>query len=108
AGLVDYGAVIDRKGRMLDRTWDNFQGGAAPDLRSAFAEFRGREAGWLDDFALYLALKEEQGGGSWYDWPADLLLRKPAALAKARDRLRGAIGREQFGQFRFLRQWQGP
>ena len=58
-GPVDYGAVIGRKARMLDRAWDNFQGGAAPQLRSAFAEFREREAGWLDDFGLYLALKQE-------------------------------------------------
>jgi 4-alpha-glucanotransferase len=106
-GPVDYGAVIRLKGDLLARTWERFQNGAGlAQLRGQFEDFRAREASWLDDFALFLALKHEQGNGWWFDWPEDLRLRQPAALEAARRRLRDVIGREQFGQFLFFRQWQ--
>src|SRR5207249_9942023 len=81
-------------------------GSAFPQLRSAFEEFQQREADWLDELGLFLALKEEQGDCSWLDWPADLILRRPAALDAARLRLGDAIGRQRFGQFLFDRQWR--
>jgi 4-alpha-glucanotransferase len=106
-GPVDYGAVIRTKGGLLARAWERFQAGAGkPELHSAYEEFLSRAAGWLYDCALFLALKEEQGGGSWFDWPEDLRLRRPAALEASRRRLHAAIGRVQFGQFLFDRQWR--
>ena len=103
---VDYGAVIAFKGRLLARAWNNFQSGAAPSLRPEYEEFGSRQAGWLDDFALFMALKEAHGGRSWLDWPAALTRREPAALRSARKELAGAIGRHRFGQFLFFRQWR--
>src|SRR5262249_41403080 len=52
AERVDYGPVIEFKNRVLARAWDNFQAGTAPVLRSPFEEFCGRQAHWLDDYAL--------------------------------------------------------
>lgn len=106
-GPVDYGAVRRVKTGLLRRAWQTYQGGSAfPELRSAFDEFQEREAGWLDELGLFLALKEEQGDCSWLDWPDDLRLRRPAALDAAKVRLQGAIGRQRFGQFLFDRQWR--
>jgi 4-alpha-glucanotransferase len=105
AERVDYGPVIQFKVRMLARAWENFQAGAAPALRGPLEEFCRREAGWLDDFALFMALKDAHGGAGWQSWPPELVLRHPAALAQVRRQLAGAVGLHQFSQFLFFRQW---
>src|SRR4051794_18789646 len=56
ADHVDYGAVIKYKDRLLKQAWDNFQGGRGANLRPDFERFTREEAGWLDDYALYMAL----------------------------------------------------
>ncbi|MCI0464236.1 MAG: 4-alpha-glucanotransferase, partial [Gemmataceae bacterium] len=80
---VDYGAVIAFKRDLLQRAWERFQAGAAPSLRPLVEEFCGQQAAWLKDFALFMALKDAHGGVSWLQWPGELILRQPAALAQA-------------------------
>ena len=46
-----------------------------------------RHSGWLDDYALFVAVKEANGGKPWYEWEPELVARKPAALARWRDKL---------------------
>jgi 4-alpha-glucanotransferase len=60
---------------------------------------------WLDDFALYMALKEAHGGGDWREWPEPLVKRWPGALVDARSTHAEAIERHRFRQFMFFRQW---
>jgi 4-alpha-glucanotransferase len=106
-GLIDYGAVRQLKENLLARSWNSFQAGAGGlELHREFQNFCDREAGWLKELAFFLALKEEHGGHSWFDWPTPLVLRRPAALEQARVRLRDSIGRHEFGQFLFWRQWR--
>jgi 4-alpha-glucanotransferase len=105
ADRVDYGPVIQFKNHILHRAWDNFRGKSSGPLRSAFEEFCARQAGWLDDYALFMALKDANAGKSWHDWPAELRRRQPAALARARYELDGALGLHKFRQFLFFRQW---
>jgi len=106
AERVDFGPVIEFKNRFLARAWENYQAGAAPPLRSDFDAFRAQHAAWLDDFALFMALKDTQAGKSWLEWPAELLRRDSAALASARQQHAGRIGLHQFRQFLFFRQWR--
>jgi 4-alpha-glucanotransferase len=103
---VDYGPVIQFKMGLLGRAWENFSGGAAAHLRGPFEEFCAREAGWLDAFALFMAIKGTHGGVSWYEWPRELVLREPGALERARQQLAGAAGMHRLGQFLFFRQWR--
>jgi 4-alpha-glucanotransferase len=105
ADQVDYERVIPYKAALTVRAWENFQAGRAPTLRPAFEEFCGREAAWLDELALFLAIKEAQGGVSWYEWPEELILRKPAALQHTRQALAESIELHRFRQFLFSRQW---
>jgi 4-alpha-glucanotransferase len=105
ADHVDYGPVIGYKQALLTRAWENYQAGAAFSLRSAFETFCARQTAWLDDYALFMALKEAHDGNSWHSWSPDLVLRKPGALEKARRTLAASIGRQKFGQFLFARQW---
>ena len=66
-GPVDYGAVIPRKAALLDRAWARYQrGAAAADLRPGFEAFQVQQAAWLDDLALFLALKRSKAAaGGW-------------------------------------------
>jgi 4-alpha-glucanotransferase len=105
-GPVDYGSVLQRKRELLERAWSNFRDGAgAAEMRVAFEKFRQEQRGWLEDFALFLAIKQTQGGGSWQDWPQDLRLRDAAVLSAARRELQESIQVHAFGQFLFFRQW---
>jgi 4-alpha-glucanotransferase len=103
---VDYGPVIQFKLQMLEQAWEHFQSGLASSLRPLFEVFCGLKADWLDDYALFMAIKNAHGGVSWLEWPRELLLRQPAALAKARRELAGPIGQVKFSQFLFFRQWR--
>jgi 4-alpha-glucanotransferase len=105
AERVDYGPVIKFKQGMLTRAWENFQAGAGKHLRSAFDEFCHKESRWLDDYALFMALKDFHQGASWQSWSDELVLRRPAALDRARRLLAGGLGRHKLGQFLFSRQW---
>lgn len=106
-GHVDFARVAGFKRPMLVQAWGRFQDGRARSLQDAFEAFCVRRADWLEDYALFMALKEAHGGGSWQHWPADLRLRKPDALVDARRELAEEIGRHQFSQFLFFRQWEG-
>jgi 4-alpha-glucanotransferase len=103
---VDFGPVIEFKVRLLRRAWENFQAAPHSPLHSEFDKFCAEDAGWLDDYALFMALKDAQGGASWLGWDLPLVLREPRALAAARERLRAAIGEHKFRQFLFFRQWR--
>jgi len=107
ATTVDYGPVTTFKNRLLTRAWDMFQTGRGSGLRPAFEEFCRQKASWLEDYALFVAIKEAMGGKSWQDWPVNLRRREPTALTTARLDLSLSIGSHQFRQFLFHRQWQG-
>jgi 4-alpha-glucanotransferase len=104
-GRVDYGTVIPFKIRVLARAWENFRRGSAPALQPAFEEFSGKQAAWLDDFALFMALKDAHAGKGWHDWPTGLLLREPGTLRSAHQELAYQVGQHRFRQFLFFRQW---
>ncbi len=105
AGRVDYGAVIAWKGALLARAHERLAAGAAPALPAAYEAFRAAHADWLEDFALFMALKDAHDGAAWTAWPAELARREPVALAAARGRLAAETDRHRFRQFLFFRQW---
>jgi len=102
---VDFGPVIEFKVAMLAQAWENFRAGRAAHLRAEFEQFKHENASWLDDFALFMALKDAHGGDSWLKWPAPSRLRDEKTLAQARADHADKIGLHQFRQFLFFRQW---
>jgi 4-alpha-glucanotransferase len=104
AGHVDFARVRKHKGGLLARAFERFAGGHGRGLRGEFEKFRRSHSGWLDDFALFMALREAQPGRSWTEWSRDLMLRKPTALKSARAELGEAVERQAFFQFLFYRQ----
>jgi 4-alpha-glucanotransferase len=104
ADYVDYDAVIGFKLRLLETAWRNFNAGVRADLRPAYDEFCSREAHWLDDYALFRALKGKHNGAYYLDWPAELVERQPSAVAQARRELETEIQEVRFAQFLLSRQ----
>jgi 4-alpha-glucanotransferase len=77
---VAFGAVIPFKQALLARAARRLASGTHGELSDAFAMFRTTHAAWLDDFALFMALKEAHQGAAWSTWEPDIARRTPAAL----------------------------
>jgi 4-alpha-glucanotransferase len=104
ATAVDFEAVKSFKGALLDTAWTSFAAGARSDLHPAFERFVQEQSHWLDDYALFRALKVRYGDVAYLDWPDDLVRRAPAALDEARRDLASAVDRVRFDQFLVFRQ----
>jgi 4-alpha-glucanotransferase len=103
---VDYGGVIAWKRALLDEASERFRAGAGGRaLREEFDAFRVEHEDWLDDYALFMAIKEEYDLVAWNEWPAPLAKRNPAALEQARRRLERVVDGHRLQQFLFFRQW---
>ncbi len=109
---VDFGRIISWKLNLLERAYLRFVSDPGParadpstSLRADFDIFCADNASWLDDFALFMSIKESHGGGAWDGWPAPLRTRDPLALDVARRELVDAISRFKFYQFLFFKQW---
>lgn len=103
---VDFGEVIQWKLKLLDRAYDHFKASPDEQLSKELYRFRKAQAFWLDDFALFMAIKESFGGGSWETWPDELRMRKRDSLAGFSEQEATRIERHLFRQFLFFRQWQ--
>ena len=97
---VDYGALYAGRHALLRA--------AARRLDAAdpgFAAFCAANAAWLEDYALFMALKEENRQTAWFDWPDPVRLRQPMALELAANRLAGRVHYWKAVQYLFCRQW---
>ncbi len=106
AGLDESGDLEAQRAVRLNAAYNGFQRKAGDAERRAFKRFVREHARWLDDFALYQALRNANGGKAWYDWPQALCERNADALQAERKRLAGAIAQVRFEQFLFYRQWK--
>ncbi len=101
---VDFGAVIAWKAPLLRKAFRAFQQSRAAE-QEAFHEFCRKNYLWIDEFALFMALKEEHNNVSWTMWDRELALREPDAMARARKALQDQIECHKFIQFEFDQQW---
>jgi 4-alpha-glucanotransferase len=105
ANRVDFGAVHQRKEDLLRKAYQNYIKTTDTKLRSAFETFAQRYAHWLDDYALFRALKDAHNGVAWNEWEPSLARRTPAALERAREQRHDEIEAQMFYQFLFFEQW---
>ncbi|MEJ5201710.1 MAG: 4-alpha-glucanotransferase [Anaerolineales bacterium] len=103
---VDYGRVIPWKLSLLTKAFLHFQKHAPSELIQEFDDFQTHFKHWLDDFALFMAIKETQGGTAWCDWPEPLRKHEPNALRAFREQYGEIVLRHAFWQFLFFRQWK--
>jgi 4-alpha-glucanotransferase len=100
---VDFNAVRAFKEPLFERAFDGFEN--APDLKAPFSAFCKRHKSWLDDYALFCALKKHHNGAAWDTWETPLRRRDAAALREARQTFHFQIRYHQFLQFVFFEQW---
>ncbi len=80
--LVDYNAVIPFKYRLLEKAWSNFVRAGSAELRVAFEQFCHEQAHWLEDYALFRALKIRYNGAYYLEWPTELVQRVPESFGQ--------------------------
>lgn len=102
---IDYGWVINWKIPLLKRTYQRFRAGASAELELEFKVFCAEQASWLDDYALFMALKDAHGGAAWSTWELDIRTREPEAMARWRSQLAEAMLVQKYLQWQFFRQW---
>ncbi|MCA1592027.1 MAG: 4-alpha-glucanotransferase [Acidobacteria bacterium] len=102
---VEFGRVIEYKSKLLRKAFENFKRAGVAKLRDEFVVFTAEAAAWLEDYALYRAMKDERDGVAWNNWETPMLRREPDALALARRTFREQIEAQKFYQFLFFRQW---
>jgi 4-alpha-glucanotransferase len=102
---VDFGRVINYKKSLLEKAFDTFQRLPEGALRAGFIYFCQANDWWLEDYALFRALKHAHGGVAWTDWEPRFAVREPDALVYARQALRDRTVAEKFFQYLFFKQW---
>jgi 4-alpha-glucanotransferase len=103
---ADFGTVYKWKTEILSKAYEEFHHVESGELNNEFETFSQRNQFWLDDYALYRALKVTQEQKPWYEWPDKFKLRDERTLRIAADQLSKEVQAEKFYQFLFFRQWR--
>jgi 4-alpha-glucanotransferase len=103
---IDHAPMQGHRIGKLRRAFDGFEARADVGQRQAYEAFCHENSSWLDDFALFRALKRAHGGVQWTRWEAGVRRRDPGALQAARNQHRSEIAFERFVQYAFDRQWR--
>ena len=98
---VDYEKIYNSRFRLLRKAFENYD--CEGDL--SYQKFINENAAWLEDYSLYMAIKDSLNGISWIEWPKELKNREKDALAEAREKLTKEVGFYCFQQYWFFKQW---
>ncbi|MBR8831782.1 MAG: 4-alpha-glucanotransferase [Chroococcopsis gigantea SAG 12.99] len=102
---VDFDVVIPWKTSLLQKAGKRFFGGGDSIVYTQFDGFCRGNSGWLEDYALFMALLNLYEGSPWTHWPDELRHRHPSALQRVREELKEEILLQKFYQFEFIQQW---
>lgn len=98
---VDYSIIYNNCFDVLRIAYSRFKALRFPDYK----KFCDANKLWLDEYALFMALKAKNGGKAWYEWDDEISMHKAKAVAAAKKELKKEIGFYKFMQFEFSRQW---
>ncbi|MHC5827695.1 MAG: 4-alpha-glucanotransferase, partial [Nostoc sp.] len=102
---IDFSQVIQTKIPILQKACKNFKISAKSEQEREFKEFCQSQAYWLDDYALFMALKDAHNGASWNTWEMAIAQRKPEAIEQWEQRLADEVFYHKYLQFEFFSQW---
>ena len=102
---VDFAKVTAFHSAITTRAFEKYSSSARHSLKAAFETFCHNNHNWLEEYALFRALKSIHKECAWVEWPIELVHRKPSALNVAADKLAREIETIKFQQFLFFRQW---
>lgn len=99
---VDYSLIYDHCFDVLRIAYSRFKAARF----SAYKRFCEENKDWLEEYALFMALKFQHDGKAWYEWETDISMHRPKAVAACKKELKKDIGFYKFIQFEFSRQWK--
>ena len=105
-GAIDYGPAIACKNKLLARAYAHFKASRKKALKEDYALFCNENADWLENYALFMALKDHHGGKSWHEWAPECQFPDAKIRQKLSRLLKDRIGYYCFIQFIFFRQWK--
>jgi 4-alpha-glucanotransferase len=97
---IDFNLLYKNRFNVLKKAFDNFN-----RENSDYIDFCDKNSFWLDDFALYMALKNKFNGFSWNEWPQDFKTRKKDIISNAKKEMKEDVGFQKFVQYIFFKQW---
>jgi 4-alpha-glucanotransferase len=103
---VDFDLVMKTKIPLLEKASRNFESHATEERKQEYQEFCQTHSHWLNDYALFMALKEAHDGAGWSEWPTEIRNRRPEAIAAWQTRLADRIFFHKYVQSEFFRQWK--
>ena len=102
---VNFGAVVEYKGSLLNSAFEIFRDTQDQGLIDDFHKFCAANAFWLDDYALFLALRSDNGYATWNEWPEPIRRRDLSTIEDERVKHDDSMFSEKFRQYIFFRQW---
>ena len=97
---VDYGCLFENRCRLLHLAYERFS------ENGEYRRFVSDNADWLEDYALFMSLKEKNHGKPWYEWSISLMKRIPGIICGMREELQESVQFHYFLQYQFFRQWK--
>ena len=102
---IDYGAVYNQKYPLLRKAYENFKSSDNHEMKENLEHFKRENASWLNDYSLYISLKNHFNGLPWNEWAHDIKNREHGAMEHYRNELADDIEYHNFIQFLFFKQW---
>lgn len=104
-GEARFGEALEIKDKFLSRAFERFRASKKQELHDAYDAFCAEQAGWLEDYALFQALRHANELKPWNEWDASVARRDEEALEQARGELGEDIYAQKFYQYLFFKQW---
>ncbi len=102
---IDYEGVIKAKEPLLIKAFESFCYYASDEQKAQFQTYCDERSFWLDNYALFMALKDAHNGKQWSDWDIAIAKREPDALQHWQEELTTQISCHKYWQFEFFQQW---
>ena len=102
---IDYGAIYNQKYPLLRKAYENFKSSDNNEMKGSLENFKRENSSWLNDYSLYISLKNHFNGLPWNEWAQDIKNREEASMHQYRSELADDIEYHNFIQFLFFKQW---
>jgi len=102
---IDYKSIIAYKKKVIENAYRIFALNDNPELTAAFQEFIDTQSYWLNDYSIFMSLKNANGMKSWIDWDEDLKTRNSSSISKWVKTREEDLNLHKFSQFLFFNQW---
>lgn len=102
---VDFGPLIQYKTKLLRTAYSNFKQKQDLKIIAELSEFEDSNSDWLEDYSLFMAVKEAHNGQQWSKWASGIKLREAKAIEEWTEKLKDEIMYQKFIQYTFFKQW---